>query len=156
MPIMRREFFKELELHMEYDNTIVVITADLGYGILDGIKNKYNGIRYFNVQACEQQMILAAIGMNLSGKKVFCYSITPFLLYRPYEMLKLYIEKEEIDITLVGSGRGMDYLADGITHYDSGCDLKIKQFYPKNILEMKNNLNEILKTNTPSYINLIR
>src|SRR5260221_5103862 len=61
-------------------------------------------------------MVGIACGLALEGKIPFVYSITPFLLYRPFELLRTYVDHEHIPIKLIGSGRDTDYKHDGYSH----------------------------------------
>ena len=72
---MRKLFFDYLCKTMEKDDNIVVLTGDLGYGLLDKIRNTHTN-RFFNVLSSEQLMIGMAVGMTMEGKIVVCYSIT--------------------------------------------------------------------------------
>lgn len=153
---MRQQFFEELERQMAEDETIYFVTADMGYGLADRIKRKYPK-RFYNVQAAEQIMITIAVGLVFSGKKAICYSITPFLLYRAYEAIHLYLNNEQTPVILVGSGRGNDYEHDGLSHRDSGCPFdKIYKYYPFDKTDIKGILREALKQTKPTYINLKR
>jgi len=113
---MRRAFKDELYKQMTLDTDIVVISLDLGYGMFNEIRDNYSS-RFFNVGASEQAGMDMAVGMALAGKKPFVYSITNFILYRPFETLRNYINYEEIPVRLVASGRDKDYDHDGISHW---------------------------------------
>jgi len=128
---MRRLFAKELHKQMTIDTDIVLITMDLGMGMWDQIREDYPD-RFFNVGASEQAGMDIAVGMALSGKKVFVYSITPFLIYRAFETIHTYINHENIPIKLVGSGRDDDYKHDGFSHDATGVEDVLKPL--KNII----------------------
>src|SRR5205814_3727183 len=100
---------------MEKDDNIWTLTADLGFAMLDQIRDDFPD-RFLNVGAAEQSMIGTAIGMTLSGKRVFCYSITTFLIYRAFEWHRNYLHHEQIPVFLIGSGFDNDYKHDGISH----------------------------------------
>lgn len=61
-----------------------LLTADLGFGVLDAIRKDYPE-RAVNMGASEMLMTGAAIGLAESGKIAITYSITPFVIYRPFE-----------------------------------------------------------------------
>src|SRR3989338_2953486 len=73
--------------------------------------------RFINVGAAEQTLIGVGIGLALSNKIPIVYSITTFLLYRPFETIRNYIHYDKIPVRLVGSGRNKDYIHDGISHW---------------------------------------
>ena len=100
------------------DSRVTLLAGDVGYGVLDAAFKAYPE-RCFNMGAAEQTMIGAAVGMSYEGKIPICYTITPFLLYRPFEWLRNYVEIEGTPLKLVGVGRDRDYGALGYTHW---CD----------------------------------
>ena len=112
----RGYFAYELYLHMQNNKDIFVLTGDLGYGMLDYIKRDFPE-RFINCGAAEQAMMGIAVGLALEGKIPVVYSITTFLLYRPFETIRNYINHEQIPVKLVGSGRGKDYKHDGFSHW---------------------------------------
>ena len=136
-----------------------MITGDLGYGILDPIRDDFPD-RFMNVGSAEMLMIGVAVGLAYSGYIPVCYSITPFLLYRPFEMIRNYIDYENLCIKLVGSGRDKDYSHDGITHWGDddlkilGCLSNIKCYKPKVLTP--DVCKEFLESAHPAYLNLRR
>lgn len=155
---MRKAFAEALFKEMETDPTIYLITADLGYGLFDRIR-EYFPNRFFNVQAAEQAMLGVGIGLTLQGKTAICYSITPFLLYRPFEWIKLYLEGEGIPVKLVGSGRGKDYEHDGPSHFaedDLMYNLSFGYVNPESYANMEVCLHHVLHNNKPTFLSLKR
>ena len=112
---MRKIFAEELYKQMQTNQDIWLIVGDLGYGLFDKIRDDFSD-RFINVGAAETSLIGLACGLALEGKIPFCYSITPFLLYRPFETIKLYIDGEKLNVKLIGSGRNKDYHIDGPSH----------------------------------------
>lgn len=158
---MRRAFADYLEKLIEKDPSVILITADLGYGMFDRIKERYPD-NFINCGASEQLMIGLCVGAAYEGKKPVAYSITPFLLYRPFESIRNYINKEKLNVKLIGSGRDRDYSHDGFSHWAED-DRKIVQSSFENIRaywpEMENileTLDEVFNSNCPCYINLKR
>lgn len=149
---MRELFFKQLEELMIKDERVYFITADLGYGLADRIRDNFPD-RFFNVGAAEQVMVGMGIGLALEGKIPFCYSITPFILFRPFEAIRTYIAHEKIPVILVGSGRNDDYMHDGFSH-DAGDDLN---YLPNSITSFFEypSLEPVIRL-APSYLNLKR
>lgn len=133
---MRGWFAAALYEQMLADHNIYLLTADLGFGMLDEIRRDFPQ-QFINFHASEQAMVGAAIGMALQGRKPFCYSITPFLLYRPFEWIRNYLHHEQIPVRLVGAGMDGDYQHDGFTHhaYDAkqvlACVPNVKVLLPE-------------------------
>lgn len=140
---------------------VIVLTADLGFGLLDHIKNSFKD-RFFNVGAAEQLLIGAAVGIADAGKIPVCYSMSSFILYRPFEFLRNYVSYEKIPIKLIGSGRDKDYHHDGISHWahDDKVVLNalpnIQIYKPQSILQLENQWKDFLFSKQPAYLNLTR
>ena len=140
---------------MKQDKDIILITADLGFGMLDKIKNELPD-QFYNVGAAEQVMMDMAVGLSMEGKHVIIYTITPFLLFRTFESIRNYIDHEKWPVIMVGSGRGQDYKDAGFSH-EASDDIIIKQF--KNIEFISEdviNLKTIIYSGKPTYVNLKR
>ena len=158
---MRKECAALLLAEMSVEPRIRVITADLGFGILDHIRNTYPD-RFYNVGAAEQLMIGVAIGMAEQGLIPVCYSMSSFLLYRPFEFLRNYVNYEQIPIKLLGSGRDKDYSHDGISHWahDDREVLKalpnIIRYRPETIEQLEIDFQEWIRIPNPAYLNLTR
>jgi transketolase len=156
---MRRDFAKKLYDAMEKDTRIFLITADLGYGVLDDIRRDFPK-RAINIGSSEMLMVGIAVGLAQSGYIPVCYSITPFLLYRPFELIRNYMNYEKANVKLVGSGRDDDYAHDGISHWagddvDIMTALKNIQIYkPEKMTDEV--FTKFMYNDKPSYINLSR
>lgn len=152
---MRRKFASDLYSLMSRDEKIVLITADMGYGMLDKIRDDFPD-QFYNVGAAELVMMGMAVGLALEGKIPVTYSITPFLLFRPFEVIRNYINHERIPVIMVGSGRDDDYKDGGFSHYAGDHDI-LKKF--RNIVFLSGDdfdLNEIIYSGRPTYLNLKR
>lgn len=158
---MRKLFGSLLFEEMKNNQDIYLITADLGFGVLDLCKNHCQD-RFFNTGAAEQLMIGLGIGLAENNKIPVCYSITPFLLYRPFEFLRNYVNYENIPVKLVGAGRDKDYSHDGISHWATDDHIVLRAlpnihiFRPKTEEELKDTFFEFLYNDGPSYLNLKR
>jgi transketolase len=158
---MRRTFADELLKKMLHNDKIFLIVGDLGYRVWDEHFKLYPD-RCFNVGAAEQVMLDIAVGMAYDGKIPFCYSITPFLVYRPFETIRTYINHEKLPVKLVGSGRDKDYEVDGISH--DASDVKgfldqfknLKQYWPMHKNAVPRMLEKMLEDKGPSFISLKR
>ncbi len=158
---MRRAFANYLESKIEQDSSVMLITADLGYGLFDSIKQRYPN-NFINCGASEQLMMGLCIGAAYEGKKPVAYSITPFLIYRPFELIRNYVDKEKLNIKLIGSGRDRDYSHDGFSHWaEDDRDVmlnsfkNIKSFWPE-MDNINSTLEEAFQCEGPYYINLKR
>src|SRR6266480_298784 len=99
---MRPLFASSVHEHMKKNINIYVIVNDLGYRMWDKIREDFPN-RFINVGAAEQTLIGVGIGLALNGKIPIVYSITTFLLYRPFETIRNYLNYEKIPVKLIGS-----------------------------------------------------
>lgn len=158
---MRTHFADCIYQKMNDDKNIYVVVNDLGYKIWDKVRKDFPK-RFINVGAAEQTLIGVGIGLALSNKIPIVYSITTFLLYRPFETIRNYLHYDKIPVKLIGSGRNKDYIHDGISHWaqedkEIMAVLKnIKSCWPDDIDELTNLIPDMLTSKTPWYINLRR
>ena len=144
---------------MEKDSRIFLLTADLGYGILDDIRRDFPE-RAMNTGSSEQLMMGAAVGLAQNGFLPVCYSITPFVIFRPFEILRNYLDHEGTTVKLVGSGRDRDYGHCGFSHWAED-DVKVLQTLPRIKIFKPNKLDNnafesFLHHDGPAYLNLAR
>ncbi len=156
---MRKRFAEFLHARMAANPRLRLLTADLGYGVLDRIRIDYPD-RWVDFGAAEQLMVGAACGMKLCGLEPVCYSIAPFLLYRPFEWLRNFLHHDQIGVKLVGVGRDDDYKELGFTHWagDDALTLAalphIRGFWPASPDERT--FDEFLNHEGPAYMNLAK
>jgi transketolase len=158
---MRRIFFQELYKNMDQNDKIISLTGDLGYGGFDKIISDFPD-RFFNCQAAELSMMGVACGLALEGKIPVVYSIGTFLIYRPFEIIRTYINHENMPVKLISSGRDKDYEHDGISHWMDDIKIyldtfkNIKQYWPEKKEEIASILPEMLSNNSPCFLSLKR
>ena len=153
---MRRTFGKIISQLAKKDKKIILLVGDIGYGIFDDFRKEHPK-RFFNLGICEQSIIGVAAGAALQGLKPWVYTITPFLIERPFEQVKLDIDQQKANVKLVGFA---DYPSLGPTHSElNGRKLmslmkNIKSYYPKNGKETKNVITKISNMNGPAFVSL--
>ncbi len=111
---MRETFIKTLEEFAGQDPNIILLTADLGR-FFGSFQEKFPK-QFINCGVAEENMISVAAGLALSGKKVYSYSIIPFLVMRAFESIKIDICYHNLNVRLLGAGGGLVYGTEGMTH----------------------------------------
>ncbi len=158
---MRPLFASCIYEHMKKNNNIYVVVNDLGYRMWDQVRADFSD-RFISVGAAEQTLIGVGVGLALSGKIPIVYSITTFLLYRPFETIRNYLNYDKIPVKLIGSGRGKDYIHDGISHWaeedkEIMTVLKnISSHWPEDATKLPQLVTKMIESNKPWYINLKR
>jgi len=78
---MRNTFIEELVIAAGSNEDIVLIVADLGYGVVEPFARRFPK-RFFNAGVAEQNMMTLAAGLASEGFHVFVYSIANFPTFR--------------------------------------------------------------------------
>lgn len=156
---MRRDFANLLHKQMQHNNDIYLVTADLGYGLWDQIKHDFPA-RFYNVGSSELAGLGICVGLAMENKLPYFYSITPFALYRPFEIIRNYLDHECIKVNIVGGGRDKDYGYLGFSHWAEedkqimSCFKNIVCLHPQNNNDIVNDFNTTVSSKYPCYINL--
>ena len=153
---MRRSFGKIITELADRDEKIYVIVGDIGYRVFDEFRQKHPD-RFINIGICEQSMIGVSAGMALEGLNPWVYTITPFLIERPFEQVKLDIDQQNVNVKLVGYS---DYPTLGPTHTElNGKKLmqlfkNITSYFPKNGDETQKVTYQAYEKKGPVFISL--
>lgn len=113
---MRDTFIRTLTELAEDDKRILLLTADLGYTVLEKFAAKHPA-QFFNVGVAEQNMIGLGTGLAESGFLPFLYSIATFATLRPYEFIRNGPVLHNLPARIVGVGGGFEYGSAGPTHH---------------------------------------
>lgn len=157
---VRKTFVKLLHEEMRKNEDIIFIIGDLGYGHFDKIREEFPD-RVINPGAAEQLMLGMAVGLALDGKIPVCYSMTPFILYRPFEVIRTYIDYENLPVILIGAGRGKDYASAGWSHWATDDKEHLSGFhnlqkYWPSSEELEKQFENIIYSRKPVYVNVSR
>lgn len=153
---MRRRFGKVITELADRDENIVVLVGDIGYRVFDEFREKHPD-RFINLGICEQSMIGVSAGMALEGLKPWVYTITPFLIERPFEQVKLDIDQQNVNVKLVGFS---DYATLGPTHAELNGEKLMQLFtnitplFPRDGDETESMVYDAYEKNGPAFISL--
>jgi transketolase len=154
---MRRQFGKTIVKLAERDENLVLLIGDVEQEMKE-YKNRFPD-RFYNLGLCEQTMISMAAGMSLEALRPVVYSITPFLIERPFEQIKIDIDEQNLPVILVGYA---DYPSHGPTHRPLNAEglvnlfKNIKGYFPKNSEETEKAMIEAYDSQRPAIICLKR
>jgi len=153
---MRRRFGKIISELAKKDKKIYVIVGDIGFRVFDEFREMHPD-RFINMGICEQSIIGVSAGMALEGLKPWVYTITPFLIERPFEQIKLDIDQQNVNVKLVGFA---DYPTLGPTHTElNGKEMmnifkNIRSFFPKDGDETQEMIYDAYNKEGPAFISL--
>jgi len=113
---MRATFVRTLGELADRDPRILLLTADLGYTVLEPFAERFPD-RFFNVGVAEQNMVGLATGLGDAGFLPFLYSIATFASLRAYEFVRNGPVFHRLPVRIVGVGGGFEYGPAGPTHH---------------------------------------
>jgi transketolase len=98
---MKWAFQQAITARAALDDRIFLIIGDVGGGLFKDFRRHFPK-RYFNAGLCEQSMVSLAAGMAIEGFRPVIYTITPFLIERAFEQVKLDVDVQQLPVGLVG------------------------------------------------------
>jgi len=156
---MRDTFQKELIKISKKNKKLMLLTADLGFGVFDEFEKKFPK-KYLNVGVAEQNLIGVSTGLAMSGKVIIAYSIANFLTLRCLEQIRNDAVYHNLNINLVSSGGGFTYGVLGMSHHATedlsvlNCIPGITIAAPSTKWETKEIFNKLLKLRGVTYLRL--
>ncbi len=113
---MRETFTRCLQERAREDHNLVLITGDLGFGVLFPYMKEFPD-RFINAGISEQAMMSMAAGMALEGKTAVVYSIGNFPTLRAMEQIRNCCAYHDVNVKIVCVGAGFTYGTLGMTHH---------------------------------------
>lgn len=158
---MRDHVLSEITRLAQMDSNIYLITADLGYVVLDEFRNKCPE-QYINVGIAEQNMTSVAAGLAREGNTVFTYSIGNFPTLRCIEQIRNDVCYHNVNVKILAVGGGFVYGNQGITHHATEDIAMMRTlpgmrvYVPGDAYEAVECLKEAYAYKGPAYIRLAR
>ncbi|MEM7301557.1 MAG: transketolase C-terminal domain-containing protein [Pseudomonadota bacterium] len=164
---MRDTFVQTLESLLPEHQETVLITGDLGFGVLtapdDEAQTRFgerHPQHFINAGVAEQNMTAIAAGMALQGFKAWTYSIGNFPTLRALEQIRNDICYHDANVTIVAIGGGFSYGQLGMSHFATE-DLAIiralpnmKVLAPCEKWEVTDLVTELCATPGPAYLRI--
>jgi transketolase len=158
---MRNAFIRALHRAAEHDPRVILLTGDLGFGVLDEFRARFPR-QYYNVGVAEQNLTSVAVGLALTGHVVFTYSIGNFPTLRCLEHIRNDACYHRANVKIVSVGGGMAYGALGFSHFATE-DLAVLRALPGmtvvapgDPLEVEQLVPQLVEVPGPAYLRLGR
>ena len=113
---MRRIFPKTIEQLMTKDKKIFCLLGDIGIFSFRNIFKKFAN-RILNMSTMEQTMLGFGAGLSKAGYIPIIHTITPFLVLRALEQIKVDFVYNKLSCNIVSVGGSNDYAKLGTTHH---------------------------------------
>ncbi|QDU99040.1 transketolase family protein [Lignipirellula cremea] len=125
---MRDQFIERLSEMAESDPRVMLVTGDLGFGVLNDYRRRFPS-QFINAGVAEQNMTGMATGLAMEGFIVYTYSIANFTFMRCLEQIRNDAAYHEANVNVVSIGGGFSYGALGMSHHATE-DLAIMRALP--------------------------
>ena len=113
---MRNTVLENISKKLFIDDKLIVLLGDLGvFQMKDAMKNFPSRVINFGIM--EQTMIGFASGLSKGGFYPITYSITPFLVDRAFEQIKIDLIYNNNKTLILSAGASYDYSNLGPTHH---------------------------------------
>ena len=151
---MRRQFGKTLIELARKDERIVLVIGDVTFDEFRAFADEFPK-RFFDVGICEQTMVGLVGGMASRGLRPVVHSVTPFVLERPLEQIKLDIDEANLPVILMGYD---DYPTYGPTHTPMNVPAtvalfkNVRGYYPTSNFETEKALLDAYLRAGPAFI----
>ena len=156
---MRKIFINTLTDIARKDKNVWLLTADMGFSVLEDFFHEFPS-RAINTGIAEQNAMALAAGLALAGKKVYVYSIVPFVTLRCLEQIRNDICYMNTNVKIIGIGGGFCYGSAGATHH-SIEDIavmralpNIQVYAPMDSFELEEIIKQTYLTKVPTYIRI--
>lgn len=156
---MRDAFVRTLLQEARNNPEIILITGDLGFGVLDEFQKELPE-QFINSGINEQAMMGMAAGIASTGKRVFVYSIGNFPTLRCVEQIRNEVAMMNNSVVVVSVGAGYSYGSQGYTHHALE-DIAILRALPNmdvispcDPLETESLTRYLISSKKPSYLRL--
>lgn len=156
---MRTAFMDTLTRLAAEDERIFLVTADLGYSVVERFADAFPD-RFLNNGVAEQNMTGIAAGLAMSGYTVFTYSIANFPVMRCLEQIRNDVCYHNLNVKVVAVGGGFSYGSLGYSHHGME-DLAVTRVLPNMTVaapadpfETEAIVNTMVKTPGPGYLRL--
>jgi transketolase len=156
---MRRKFAATIKNIAQNESRLLFLTGDLGFSALEEVQETL-GQRFINAGVAEQNMITMAAAMASKGFIPICYSITPFVVYRPFEQIKVDVCLHNANVKIVGNGGGYGYGIMGATHHaiEDFAVMRsmpnMRVFIPSFNADVESDTHEMMRHDGPCYLRL--
>ncbi len=113
---MRKIFPITVEKLMKKDKKIFCLLGDIGVFSFRNVFKKFKN-RIFNMSTMEQSMIGFGAGLSKAGYIPVIHTITPFLVLRALDQIKVDFVYNKLNCNIVSVGASNDYPKLGTTHH---------------------------------------
>lgn len=158
---MRKPFIEKLQELASKDERILLVIGDMGFTYMQDYINKFPK-QFLNVGVAEQTMMGMAYGLSRAGWKPYIYTMSNFIIFRPYEQLRNDICHQNANVKMFGVGGAVGYNFIGFGHnVEEGEEERLlghlpnlNTYFPQTEEETKEIMQKEYDRQGPAYIKL--
>ena len=113
--MVRKPFIEKLTELAERDPRVLLVIGDMGFAHMQSYIDRFPK-QFLNIGVLEQTMMGAVYGLSRAGWKPYVYTMTNFIIFRPYEQLRNDICHQNANVKLFGVGGDVGYNFIGFGH----------------------------------------
>ncbi len=160
-PQLRKVFIDTLTELATKDPKVILIIADVGYSYFESFAERFPN-QFLNAGVAEQNMMGMAAGMAREGWKPYVYTMSNFVLLRPFEQVRNDICYGKANVKLVAVKGSTSYKFYGMSHNLVEGEEKnllkflpnLNHFFPLSDGELRKQINEEYSRFGPAYFSL--
>ena len=144
------------------NNKIVVLDADLSASTMTKFFAKKFPERFFNMGVAEQNLVCTAAGLAMGGFTPFVSTFTIFATGRAWEMVRLSVCYQNLDVKICSTHAGLTVGEDGASHQtvEDIATMRVipnmRVIVPADAIETRQVIKTVAKTKGPFFIRLAR
>lgn len=158
---MRKPFIQKITELAEKDDRILLMVGDVGFTYMEDYIKRFPN-QFVNIGVLEQTMMGMAYGLSKAGWKPYVYTMTNFIVFRPYEQVRNDLCYQKANVKLFGVGGSVGYNFQGFAHnVEEGEEEKLfshlpnlNLYFPETEEEAKEIMENEYKREGPSYMRL--
>ena len=158
---MRKPFIEKMYELASRDDRILLVIGDVGFTYMEDYIKKFPK-QFLNVGVAEQTMMGMAYGLSKAGWKPYVYTMSNFIVFRPYEQVRNDLCHQNANVKLFGVGGSEGYNFMGFGHnVEEGEEERLfghlpnlNIYFPQTEQETKEIMEKEYNRQGPSYIKL--
>lgn len=157
----RKAFLQTLTEFAEKDPKVILLVGDVGFVFIEGYRERLPN-QFLNTGSAEQSMMGIAVGLANVGWKPYVYTITNFIILRPYEQVRNDICYGNANVKLFGVEGSEAYKFLGMSHNVYGNEEErllghlpnLNLYFPKEEQEVIKIMEEEYQRKGPLYMKI--
>lgn len=159
--MVRKPFIEKMTELAERDPRVILVIGDMGFTYMQDYIKRFPK-QFLDIGVLEQTMMGAAFGLSRAGWKPYIYTMTNFIIFRPYEQLRNDICYQNANVKLFGIGGEKGYNFMGYGHnIEEGDEERLlshlpnlNRYYPTTDEETREIMEKEYNRQGPSYMRI--